>query len=172
MLPKDCKQRIAGSTARGIVHYKLPKNHWDYHEITGTDHGTDFWADLIENGEYKNNKIEGQIKGTKSPKKLEKENAFTFNMDVKTINYGLGSKIAYVLFYVDNKKEIVYYLPIQDYFISNPILFDRLEKNKTCLAVHIPCDNILSMEDYDLQQIAKSTYVGGATRQLRKVNID
>ena len=45
----------------------------------------------------------------------------------KTINYGLSSPIAFVLFYVDVDHGIVYYLPIQDYFIANPELFDALE---------------------------------------------
>ena len=89
--PKDCNQRIIGSKARGIVHYKFPKEHWEYHECTGTDHGTDCIIELIENEEFINKKIEGQIKGCNCPQKMKRENAFSFPMEVKTIKYGLGT---------------------------------------------------------------------------------
>lgn len=167
-LPKDCEQRITGSTARGIVHYKFPKEHWEYHEITGTDHGIDCIVELIEDGEFRNKKIEGQIKGTKKPNLINNGECFSFSMELKTIKYGLGSASAFVLFYVDNTSEVVYYLPIQDYFISRPELFDKLEKEQKTMRVHIPVDNVVSEKDDDLQQIAKSVYVEGPSRNLHK----
>lgn len=72
-------------------------------------------------------------------------------------------------FFVTVEDETVYYLPIQDYFIANPSMFDSLESNSKTVNVHIPCDNIVSDNDFDLQQIAKSIYVGGPSRNLRKV---
>jgi len=90
-------------------------------------------------------------------------------MEIKTIRYGLGSSSAFVLFYVDNVNEIVYYLPIQEYFIANPKLFDKLDTEQKTMNVHIPIDNIVSEDDYNLQQIAKSVYVGGPSRRLHKV---
>ena len=36
------------------------------------------------------------------------------------------------------------------------------------MIVHIPIDNILSDDDFDLQEIAKSVYVDGPSRNLRK----
>jgi len=63
-------------------------------------------------------------------------------------------------------------LPIQDYFIANPVLFDKLENNSQTINVHIPYDNIVCEEDFDLQQIAKSVYINGPSRNLRKVSID
>lgn len=135
--------------------------------MTGDDHGMDCSIELIENEEFVNKKIEGQIKGTKSPNKLTNEDCFSFSMETKTINYGLSSTTAFVLFYVDVIKEIVYYLPIQDYFIANPPLFDKLEQ-KT-INLHIPCDNILNEDDFDLQQIAKSVFIDGSTRELCKI---
>jgi len=168
LLPQDCEQRITGSTARGIVHYKFPKKNWEYHEITGTDHGVDCIVELIENEEYHNKKIEGQIKGTHNPKLLKNNEFFSFSMEIKTIRYGLGSSSAFVLFYVDISTETVYYLPIQDYFISHPELFDKLDTNQKTMNVHIPIDNIVSSNDSDLQEIAKSVYVEGPSRNLRK----
>lgn len=167
--PKDCEQRVIGSTARGIVHYKFPKKNWEYHEVTGSDHGIDCIIELIENEEYQNKKIEGQIKGSKNPKQLAKEACFSFSMEIKTIIYGLSSSSAYVLFFVDNSTENVYYLPIQDYFISNPQLFDTLETDQKTLNVHVPIDNIVSENDFELREIAKSVYVEGPSRKLRKI---
>lgn len=167
--PKDCEQRVVGSTARGIVHYKFPKTNWEYHEITGADHGTDCIVELIEDEEYQNKKIEGQIKGTNKPTLLSSGKCFSFPMEIKTILYGLGSSSAFVLFYVDNVSETVYYLPIQDYFISNPSLFNVLKTGQKTLNVHIPTDNIVSEDDFDLREIAKSVYVDGPSRKLRKV---
>lgn len=169
LLPKDCDARINGSKAAGIVHYQIVQNeHWEFHEYTGTDHGIDCTIELIENNMFINKKIEGQIKGTKFPKKLVNNNCFSFPLETKTINYGLSSPIAFLLFYVDLTNEIVYYLPIQDYFIANPVLFDTLENNQKTISLHIPCDNILNKNDFDLQQIAKSVYLDGPTRALHK----
>lgn len=172
LFPKDCEARIRCSKAEGIVHYQITqKEHWEYHQCTGTDHGIDCIIELVENDNFTNKKVEGQIKGAKSPKKLKKDDCFSFSLEIKTINYGLSSSTAFVLFYVDTTNEIVYYLPIQDYFIAHPSLFDILENNldQQSISLHIPCDNILAKNDYDLQQIAKSVYVGGPTRALRKI---
>ena len=71
---------------------------------------------------------------------------------------------------MDVETEMVYYLPIQDYFIANPALFDQLEQNERKMSVHIPCDNLVFDNDFELQQIAKRTYIGGPSRNLRKVD--
>lgn len=168
-LPKDCNARVIGAEARKLVHYRFSSERWEFHEETGVDNGRDCIVELVENEQWGNKKIEGQIKGTRSPKRLKEKEAFAFSMEIKTVNYGLSSPIPFVLFYVDVDREIVYYLPLQDYFIANPTMFDRLEKNKNTLDVHIPLDNIVSEQDFDLQQIAKSVYVEGPTRNLHKV---
>ena len=66
--PKDDEKRRTGSRGRGIVHFKLNADHWDYREETGNDYGRDCVAELSENDEWLNHKVEGQIKGTASPK--------------------------------------------------------------------------------------------------------
>ena len=167
-LPENCTERIIGAEARKIVHYKFPAEHWEYHEETGGDFGRDCIVELIENEQFVNKKIEGQIKGTRNPKKIDSGQFFTYPMDIKTINYGLSSSTAFVLFYVSVDDETVYYLPIQDYFIANPNLFDRLDKNEKTVNVHIPINNTVSKDDFDLQQIAKSVYVDGPSRSLHK----
>ena len=169
-LPKDCTARQIGEEARKLVYYKISSINWEFHEYTGTDHGIDCVLELIENDEYHNKKIEGQIKGTQKAIKMVTKNAFSYSMEKRTINYGLGSSNAFVLFLVDVINETVYYLPIQDYFIANSKEFDRLENDNETMTIHIPCDNTVCDEDFDLQEIAKSIYVGGATRNLHKAN--
>ena len=66
--------------------------------------------ELVENEEWHNKKIEGQIKGTRKPTYLQKGDVISFPIDVKTVNYGLGSNVAYVLFVADVDEEKVYYL--------------------------------------------------------------
>lgn len=167
-LPKDCSARRIGAEARKLVHYKFPSKNWEYHELTGCDNGLDCTIELVENEEWSNKKIEGQIKGAIQPKLMKREKAFSLEIDIKTVLYGLGSSSAFVIFYVDTTNEIVYYLPLQDYFISHPTYFDKLDSNKNNINIHIPSDNIVSEEDFDLQQIAKSVYVDGPSRKLHK----
>ena len=169
-LPQDCPARIIGAEARKLVHYIFPSEHWEYREQTGNDNGVDCTIELIEQEKWTNRKLEGQIKGTRNPNKMKSENCFSFSLDVKTITYGLSSANAFVLFYMDVETEMVYYLPIQDYFIANPALFDQLEQNERKMSVHIPCDNLVFDNDFELQQIAKSSYIGGPSRNLRKVD--
>ena len=89
--PIDCKPRKAGSKARAMVHYKLNVEHWDYREETGNDYGRDCVIELSENDCWNNNKIEGQIKGARSPEILKREKCFSFPLEVKTINYALNA---------------------------------------------------------------------------------
>lgn len=165
--PKDCNGRIIGSAARQQVHAAFDALKWEYHEITGTDHGIDCTLELIENQEWHNHKIEGQIKGTINPQKI-KNGDYSFSLDIKTINYGLSSSNAFVLFYVDVEASVVYYLPIQDYFIANPELFEKLNNNKSSINVHIPCDNIVADDDFELQELAKAVYLDGPSQKLRR----
>lgn len=167
-LPKDKTSGVISREARKLVHNSFSAERWDYHEETGSDNGRDCIIELIENEQFSNKKIEGQIKGTANPNQL-KNGYFSFPLDVKTINYGLGSPIAFVLLYVTVNDKQVYYLPLQDYFIANPELFDRLAGNTATLSVHIPCDNVVCEDDFDLQQIAKSIYIGGSSKELRRV---
>lgn len=141
---------------------------WEWHEITGTDHGIDILIELVEDEMFLNKKIEGQIKGRSSLKVL-KNGEISFDLDVKTVNYALSSSNAFVLFLVNTTEETIYYLPIQDYFIANPKLFDKAENNDCTVNLHIAPDNILSENDIDLREIAKSVYIDGPSKKLRKV---
>ena len=167
-MPMDTESRRIGSRARAIMHYSLDANHWDYREETGNDYGRDCIIELSENNKWMNHKIEGQIKGSRQPNFLKDGLSISFPLDIKTINYALGTQVAFVLFFVDVTNETVYYLPLQDYFITNKKLFAKLDSGQESMAVHIPIDNVLTSEDTDLQQIAKSTYVDGPSKKLKK----
>jgi hypothetical protein len=166
--PKDSLSRPISTRARSLVAYMLDSEKWEWHEQTGTDHGTDMIIEFVENEQFKNKKIEIQIKGTKKPKRI-KNGDITFDLSVKTINYALGSSIAFILCLVDVTEEKVYYLPIQDYFIANPDKFDSVENNKSTVTVHIASDNILNNDTEELCEIAKSVYVDGPGKKLKRI---
>lgn len=99
-LPKDCAARVISAEARKLVHYRFPSEHWEYHEETGRDVGRDCSIELVESDEFVNKKIEGQIKGTRSPNRLKGKDVFSFAMGKKQSTMPIKS-IAFVLFYVD-----------------------------------------------------------------------
>ncbi|MCD7885924.1 MAG: DUF4365 domain-containing protein [Lachnospiraceae bacterium] len=156
--PKDDDKRQKGTKARALLPAMFDLSHWEYHEQTGTDHGTDMVFEYIEDEEFRGHKLEAQIKGRS---KVEVGRyGIPLAVDVKTLNYGLSCKNAFVLFLVDlSTGEDAYYLPVQDYFIADLSLYDRLEKNTSTLTVYFSEDNKVSYDDFDLCQIAKSGYV-------------
>lgn len=168
-LPKDCSARVIGSEARKLVHFVFSCQRWEYREVTGMDNGVDCTIELIEDEQWTNKKLECQIKGTKNLKVLKGEEYIPFSMEIKTINYGLSCSNTFILFYVDVVQAKVYYLALQDYFISNRELFDRLENNKSTVTLHIPIKNVVSDEDSDLREHAKKLYKNGPSRDLIEV---
>lgn len=167
-MPIDTPQRRIGSRAVAIVHYAIDTEHWEFRQETGNDVGRDCTIELSENDKWLNHKVEGQIKGTTKIKCLRDQKTITFPIETKTINYALGSPIPFILFYVDVKNEIVYFLPIQDYFIANKHLFKKLEDNQVKMTLHIPNKNTLSNNDEMLVSIAKNTYLDGPGDALKK----
>lgn len=96
--PNDSPNHRTGERARACVHYYIDANCWEYREETGSDYGRDCILKLFENGEARNKRIEGQIKGSRSPKTLN--NGFiSFNMPIRTIEYALESPLPFVLFW-------------------------------------------------------------------------
>ena len=128
--PRDNEQRKTGSKGRAIVHFRLNPEHWDYKEETGNDYGRDCIIELSEDDEWRNHKVEGQIKGTGRPSLLSSDEV-SFPMQVKTIEYALGSPVAFILFVADTSTEDVYYQCVQDYFIHHTELFEKLGIEKT-----------------------------------------
>ena len=166
--PKDGDPRRIGSRAVAIVHYTFDSTHWEFRQETGNDVGRDCVVELIENDSWNNHKIEGQIKGAISIESLKKCNETSLSIEVKTINYALGSSIPFVLLYVDVTKELVYYLVLQDYFIAHKDLFKKLDGTQEKLNIRIPLTNILNESDEELTSVARITFVDGPGDNLRR----
>ena len=47
--PNDCSARVVCTKSRSIFVYKINAETWEWHEQTGTDHGTDIILELCEN---------------------------------------------------------------------------------------------------------------------------
>lgn len=164
--PKDDEKRKTGSRGRAIVHFQIDSEHWDYREETGNDYGRDCVIELSENDEWNNHKVEGQIKGTGSVKKIDDGAYISFPMPVRTIEYALGTPTAFVLFVADTKTNDVYYQCVQDYFIENKKLFERLEQGT--INIRIPVSQNLVLGDNPLQELARVTFVDGPGESLKR----
>ncbi len=168
ILPIDDNCRSISSRARAIVHYRFNPEHWEYREDTGRDVGTDCRIELTENEQWSGNILYCQIKGRTNPEYNIDMRFISINMLVSTINYALAQASSYVLLVVDVRDENVYYLPIQEYFIANPSKFDKLNGGQTSITIRVPTDNIVCNDDNNLQEIARSRYVGGPGRELHR----
>ena len=168
--PKGGLSRQIASRARAIVHYKFNAERWEYREQTGMDYGLDCRLELLRDDYFNSDFIEVQIKGVTSPQFLKSGKELRFQMEKKTIVYALNSANAFVLLLVDVPNETIYYLPLQDYFISDPTRFDALNSKYETMAIHIPVDNIVSDQDDDLQAIAQSRYIHGPGKELKKIS--
>ena len=157
--PKDCNARVINTEARKIFPNSLNSMYWEHHEQTGTDNGTDMVIEYVENEEYRNYKIECQLKGTMHIDKYKRKNYISFPLDIKTINYGLNCKNAFVIFLVDVSSPKVYYVALQDYFIANKTFFYNVGNNKETFSIRFNENDVLTKEnDFELRTIAKSTY--------------
>lgn len=160
VFPKDSSARKISSAARAIVPATLNTNHWEFHEYTGQDVGCDLVIELIENDEFKNKKIECQIKGTKKLRISANGTYVSFDFPVKTANYALNGYVPFVLFLVEVANKTVYWLSIKDYALKNREFVEKLRKNKNSVAVNIPIINIFSMDnDSELCELAKNGHL-------------
>lgn len=155
---------VSGESGRGgmaLVHFVLNPSHWQYREETGPDVGKDVSFEYINEHEWHDGIIRGQVKGTRILEKLtlKKEQAFSWRLDKKTINYALNSKDAFLLFVGDLNTNRVYYLPIQDFFIANPEAYEVMSKGTKSMTLHIPFSNEVTREnDGELVELTKASY--------------
>ena len=168
VLPKDTESRSVGARAKAIVHYTFDADHWEYRDSTGVDVGIDCSLELTENDDWTGNILECQVKGRSTPKFNKTREYISIELKVSTINYALSRASSFVLLLVDMSDETVYYLPIQEFFIANPSYFDKTTDTQKEITLRIPTDNIVTKEDTNLQQIAKSRYIGGPGKELRR----
>lgn len=156
--PQDCEQRKIESKSCQIFHSQINTDHWAYKQEPNNDVGRDCILELSENDLWKNHKIECQIKGTKNPNIISNGKFISFAMEIKTINYALSSHNSFLLFLVNLNNQIIYYQSIQDYFINNPTLLDKLRTDQKTLNIRIDTCNILANCDKDLQKLAVKEY--------------
>ncbi len=156
MYPKDSEQRKKGSRARAIIHYQLNSNNWDFKEETGNDVGRDCIIELSENDEWKNNKVECQIKGRSELKFLQNKNYISFPLEVKTVNYAKSSSYSFLLLLVDLKTERIYFECIQDYLLKNNIN-NKLE-NQNTVNILLDINKYITPNDKILQFYAKKRW--------------
>lgn len=155
--PEDGKDASVGRQARVEAIKAFDSHNWEFHEMTGIDVGIDMKFELIENNEFRNNRIECQIKGRTRVVRL-KSGFLSLQMEVKTLNYAINSPYCFMLllFEVDSAK--IYFLPIQDYFINYPIEKEKLNKQDN-LNIHISPNNTLCPENESiLIRYAKTRY--------------
>ncbi len=160
----------AGTERRGVVlvQYRLNSDEWIYRTETGNDVGRDCVVELVEDDVCHNHKVEGQVKGRTKLTFLDDDKIVSFPLDVKTIEYALGSSTAFVLFVVDTRQEVekVYYQCIQDYCIENKEVFNKLDQ-KT-INIHIPVSQELSDSDELLKELSKAIYVNTGTEDIKR----
>lgn len=168
VLPKDTESRSVGARAKAIVHYTFDADHWEYRDSTGVDVGIDCSLELTENDDWTGNILECQVKGRSAPKFNKTREYISIELKVSTINYALSRASSFVLLLVDMSDETVYYLPIQEFFIANPSYFDKATGKQEEITLRVPTDNIVTKEDANLQQIAKSRYIGGPGKELHR----
>lgn len=168
VLPKDTESRSVGARAKAIVHYTFDADHWEYRDYTGADVGIDCVLELTEDDDWTGNILECQVKGRTAPKFNKTHEYISIELKVSTINYALSRASSFVLLLVDMSDETVYYLPIQEYFIANPSYFDKAAGEQEEMTLRILVDNVVTKDDANLQQIAKSRYIGGPGKGLHR----
>ena len=169
--PADSDSRRTDSRACAIVHYQFDSDHWQFRELTGADVGCDCEFELSEDNYWRGHKIECQVKGTcHLDGYLLKDGAtISFPLELKTICYGLGKAHSFILLIVDVEREIVYFQNLQEYFIGDLELFEKLDTDKKTLRIRIPIENRLDENDELLCDFARRVYAGGATPALKSV---
>lgn len=135
--PKDNTARQIGSRGTQIVHYSFKADKWVYHELTGNDYGVDAVLEYSNNGLFKNEKFECQIKATKNLAVLKNKKTISFSLEVKTLNYAVNSTIPFFLLVVDVNTEMIYFIKLEKK------MKEKIGKNQKKVNVHIPMSNNL-----------------------------
>lgn len=157
MNPRDIEPNKSGRKARSVVHYKMNPENWEYREEIGSDVGRDCIIELIENNQWLNNKIEGQIKGTKNINYIFNSEYISFPLETKTINYADNSPYSFILYLVDLNNENLYFTCIQEYLRNNIISQEKRNSQKT-INIRIKVKSIVTNGD-ELVVYAKNRWI-------------
>ena len=154
--PQDTEEFQKERRSYQSLFYKLNVDVWAPNGSDNSDHGMDYGFEYIEDNQFKGYRIYSQIKSTENLN--TKNDLVLFDLKVITASYAIMSAQPYVLFVVDTKHDVAYYVCLQDYFIANPGALESLERNKCTIRIKIPLDNVVTRESTGLQDIAKSQY--------------
>lgn len=129
---------------------------WIHKEETGDDFGRDMIMEYTENGYAVNEKISLQIKARTKLVYINNNEAISFPLAVRTIEYALRERIAFLLFLYDAEMNTMYYLNIQEYMSQKD---ENWRNNDYTYNVHIPLKNIACPEANEIMiNYAKNKY--------------
>ncbi len=160
VFPKDCPARKIGSKATRLVHYKFDPDFWDYKEVTGNDYGLDCVIEYSDDNNWKNDKIECQIKGSANISFVSNNTMVSFSLNVKTLSYALKSFNSFMLFVVNVITEDIYYMCIQEYYENNKDKIHSKIKNQKSITINIPVENVISTfeDSHKVSKYAKKSW--------------
>ena len=163
ILPREVEEEKIGRGGMVLAHAAFNYEHWDFRLESGSDVGRDCSFEYVDDhNSWFNRTLHAQVKATKVPDnyKLKTKDCFSFCLEIKTINYALRSNDAFLLLFCVLTTKKVYYLPIQDYFINNEEMYEKLEmKNKGKIALHIPFKNIVNADnEAELIELTRASY--------------
>lgn len=162
--PQDSEEKLKERESFQIFFSLMDMRTWEYLGSDYNDHGVDYSFEFIEDGEYKGYRIFVQLKSSQKPE--IRNNEIVFDFPVHTANYAITCAQPFIFFFVNLTNRIVYYLPLQDYFIANKDKMDKLENNKTKIRVFIPLKNTIDSER--LKEVVKAQYSFDEENGLRR----
>lgn len=135
-----------------LINY-FDSHHWVHRYKAGLDIGVDIEFELVENDEFHGHIIKAQVKGRTNLSYLDDE-SISFSIERKTVNYGIGTYGAFVIFLVDLSTGKAYYIEIHEYLESHPEIKDKSDRNSVTLYF----DREVNGNDDDLCRIARGNY--------------
>lgn len=143
--PKDTEARKIASKGRQIVHNIFNVDRWEYREKTGNDVGVDAELEFSNQGEFRNEKFECQIKATENIV-VRADGDVVFNkFPVKTMNYALNSRLVFIFLLVDVTNNVVYFLKL-----DNQVSLKADYNDQKTITLYVPQDNILPDKEKEI----------------------
>lgn len=162
--PGDSRSLRTDRRAVAIVHYLVKSEDWEFRLLTGQDVGCDCEIELSQDNKWTGRVIKLQIKGTSVFEKhlICSGGTISFPLEVKTINYALGSPSPFLFVVVDVENERAHYVELHDYFCRHDEQKSKLTTGQQKLNLHIPLENSFADGNQILKELAASVYMNGA----------
>jgi hypothetical protein len=114
----------------GYVFYRYSQNDYGYDGSITT---------FNEQGEIENLVMHCQLKATDKLKIASDRTAYTFDVSKRDLELWLQNPVVVLFLLYDAQKEVAYYLDLQDYFLKDGILLEKIRK---FVRIYIPFGNI------------------------------